>query len=58
MCGPSGSQRLPGGGGGGGFIPLGLSFLPQDTRRLRAENADPRLGCRNSPWYRLDYCQH
>lgn len=44
--------------GGGGFIPLGLSFLPQDTRRLRAENADPRLGCRNSPWYRLDYCQH
>ena len=41
-----------------GVIPLGLSFLPQDTRRLRAENADPRLGSRNSPWYRLGYCQH
>lgn len=44
---------------GGRVIPLGLSFLPQDTRRLGAEeNADPRFGSRNSPWYRLDYCQH
>ena len=55
MCRPSGNWRLL----GGWVIPLGLSFLPQDTRRLRAEeNADPRLGSRNSPWYRLDYCQH
>lgn len=53
-CGPPGNQRLL----GRGVIPLGLSFLPQDTRRLRAENADPRLGSRNSPWCRLDYCQH
>ena len=50
-----GNQRLP----GGRVIPLGLSFLPQDMRRFRAEeNTDPRLGSRNSPWYRLGYHQH
>ena len=50
-----GNQRLP----GGWVSPLGLSFLPQDMRRLRAEeNTDPRIGSRNSPWYRLGYHQH